>query len=78
MQFQTQLRRARITYAMLMASTTCVIMSAITVSILTPEVFWQRWPTVLGIDLVVANPIAILLGPFIRRICTKLYPQIAK
>ncbi len=79
MQFQTQLKRARITYAMLMASTTCVIMSAITVSILTPTaLFWQHWPTVLGIDLLVANPVAIILGPMIRRICHRLYPQISQ
>ena len=79
MQFQTQLRRARITYAILMASTTCVIMSAVTTAILTPGAeFWHRWPTVLGIDLIIANPVAIILGPFIRRLCVRLYPDLKR
>ena len=78
MQFQTNLSYARITYAVIMASTTCVVMSAMTTIILTPESFWQHWPKVLLIDLIVANPVAILLGPFVRRLCTKLYPNIAK
>lgn len=79
MQFATQLRRARITYAVIMASTTCVIMSAVTTAILTPRnLFWSHWPHVLVIDLIVANPIAILLGPLIRRLCHRLYPDIKK
>lgn len=78
MQFATQLRHARITYAIVMASTTCVIMSAVTTHLLTPDIFWQRWPHVLVIDLVVANPVAILLGPLIRCLCHFLYPGIKK
>jgi Protein of unknown function (DUF2798) len=76
MQFATQLRRARLTFAVLMASTTCIIMSAVTTHLLTPEIFWQRWPHVLLIDLLVANPTAILLSPLIRRLCHRLYPDL--
>lgn len=78
MQFATQLRYVRITYAMLMASTTCVVMSVVTTLILTPDDFWHHWPRVLGIDLIVANPVAVILAPLMRRLCYKLYPGIAK
>lgn len=78
MQFATHLQRARIIYAIIMASTSCVIMSAVTTHLLTPEIFWQRWPHVLLIDLLVANPVAILLGPPIRRFCHFIYPDIKK
>lgn len=78
MQFATQLRYVRITYAMLMASATCVVMSAVTTALLTPQDFWHHWPRVLGIDLLVANPVAVLLAPFIRRLCYKLYPNLNK
>jgi hypothetical protein len=79
MQFITQLRRARITYAVLMASCTCVIMSAVSTSVLRPiEAFWEFWPHVLAIDLMVAIPVAIALGPIIRRVCQKIYPDLPK
>ena len=78
MQFATQLRYARITYAVIMATVTCVIMSAITTTILAPQYFWSHWPRVLGIDLIVAIPIAIMLGPIVRRICYVLYPGLKK
>lgn len=78
MQFATPITRARITYAIIMASTTCVIMSAITTTILSPQHFWHHWPRVLGIDLIIANPIAVLLGPVVRRLCFWLYPSIKK
>ena len=79
MMFQTQLRRARLTYAVVMASCTCVIMSAVSTSILAPAgEFWNHWPRVLGIDLCVAIPVAIILGPFVRRLCSHLYPDISK
>jgi hypothetical protein len=79
MMFQTSIRRARLTYAIVMASCTCFIMSAVSTGILAPEgMFWQRWPHVLMIDLMVAIPVAIILGPFVRRLCGYLYPDIAK
>jgi hypothetical protein len=54
-------------------------MSAVSTGILAPEgMFWQRWPHVLMIDLMVAIPVAIILGPFVRRLCGYLYPDIAK
>jgi len=75
----TPIRRARLTYAILMATGTCVIMSAVSTSILAPEgEFLTHWPHVFFIDLCVANPVAILLGPIIRRVCTRLYPGIVK
>ncbi len=75
----TQVRRARLTYAIVMATCTCVIMSAVSTSILAPEgEFLSRWPHVLFIDLCVAIPVAILLGPVVRRLCSKLYPDVAK
>lgn len=77
--FTTQLRRARITYAVVMATCTCIIMSAVSTSILTPlSEFWNHWPHVLGIDLLVAIPVAITLGPVVRKLCGRLYPDIAK
>lgn len=77
MHFQTQLRRARLTYAVLMASCTCVVMSAVSTSVLRPiEMFWEYWPRLLLIDLCVAIPVAMLLGPIIRRICSKIYPNL--
>jgi hypothetical protein len=77
--FSTQLKRARITYAILVASCTCVIMSAVSTSVLRPiEAFWEFWPHVLAIDLVVAIPVAIILGPVIRRICGLIYPDLPK
>ena len=79
MQFQTQLRRARVTYAVLMACSTCFVMSAVSTGILTSaHEFLQRWPHVLGIDLVIAIPLTVLLGPVIRTVCGRLYPDIAK
>ena len=77
--FSTQLKRARITYAVLMASCTCVVMSAVSTSVLRPiSEFWNAWPHVLMIDLVVAIPVAIMLGPIIRRVCGKIYPDLPK
>ena len=53
----TQVKRARLTYAIVMASCTCVIMSAVSTSILRPiDAFWDNWPHVLFIDLCVAIP----------------------
>lgn len=79
MMFSTQFRRARVTYAILMASCTCFIMSAVSTSILRDlDQFWEYWPHVLAIDLVVAIPVAIMLGPIIRRICGRIYPEIPK
>lgn len=79
MQFATQLRRARITYAIIMASCTCVIMSAVSTSVLRPlSEFWTQWPHVLGIDLLVAIPVAIAIGPPIRNLCHRIYPDIKK
>lgn len=79
MMFESQIRRARLTYAIVMASCTCVIMSAVSTSILAPEgEFLSHWPRVLGIDLCVAIPVAILLGPLVRKLCKKLYPDVAK
>lgn len=73
----TPLTRARITYAILMACCTCVIMSAVSTSVLRPlYAFWEYWPKVLMIDLLVAIPVAILLGPVIRRICKKIFPNL--
>ena len=75
----TQVKRARLTYAIVMASCTCVIMSAVSTSILRPiDAFWDNWPHVLFIDLCVAIPVAILLGPVVRKLCSKLYPDVAK
>ena len=79
MQFQTQLRRARITYAILMASCTCTVMSAVSTYLLAPDgQFWHEWPHVLMIDMAIANPVAIILGPFIRRLCLRLYPNLKR
>lgn len=78
MQFATKLKYVRITYAMLMASVTCVVMSAVTTMILAPDHFWSHWPKVLIIDLIVANPVAILLAPMIRKLCYRLFPEISK
>ena len=79
----TPIRRARLTYAILMATGTCVIMSAVSTSILASEgEFLTHWPRVFFIDLCVAIPVAIpvaiTLGPIIRRLCTRLYPDVAK
>jgi Protein of unknown function (DUF2798) len=75
----TTIRRARLTYAIVMASCTCVIMSGVSTSILAPDgEFLTRWPHVFFIDLCVAIPVAIILGPFVRRLCAKLYPDIGK
>ncbi len=75
----TQVKRARLTYAIVMASCTCVIMSAVSTSVLRPiDAFWDNWPHVLFIDLCVAIPVAILLGPVVRKLCSKLYPDVAK
>jgi len=77
MMFKTQLKRARVTYAVLMASCTCVIMSMVSTSVLRPiEDFWQYWPHLLMIDLVVAIPVAIMLGPVIRYVCSKIFPDL--
>jgi uncharacterized membrane protein len=77
--FSTQLRRARLTYAIVMATCTCFIMSAVSTGVLAPtSEFWQHWPHVLLIDLCVAIPVAIALGPFVRRLCSRLYPDISK
>ena len=71
MQFETQLRRARITYAVLMATFMCIVMSIVSTTVLRPSAdFWASWPKLLLIDLCVAIPVAILLGPLVRRICT--------
>jgi hypothetical protein len=79
MQFATQLKRARITYAVIMASVTCIIMSAVSTSILVPaHEFWRHWPPVLLIDLCVAIPVAIALGPIVRRLCSFIYPDLSK
>ena len=79
MMFQTQLKRARLTYAILMSGTTCVIMSAVSTEILSPNgTFWRHWPTVLGIDLCIAIPVAILLAPYVRKLCGYLYPDVEK
>lgn len=79
MMFKTQLRRARLTYAIIMASCTCVIMSAVSTDILAPDgEFWSHWPRVLLIDLCVAIPVAIALGPIVRQLCSRIYPDIAK
>ncbi len=79
MMFATHVQRARLTYAVVMASATCCIMSAVTTSILAPAgTFWQHWPRVLGIDLIIAIPTAIILGPFVRRLCSWLYPGLVK
>jgi hypothetical protein len=79
MQFQTQLKRARMTYAILMASCTCVVMSAVSTSVLRPiEQFWEFWPHLLAIDLVVAIPVAIMLGPIIRRVCQRIFPDLPR
>lgn len=75
----TQVKRARLTYAVLMSICTCIIMSAVSTSILRPlDTFWDNWPHVLFIDLCVAIPVAILLGPVVRKLCSKLYPDVAK
>jgi len=75
----TPIRRARLTYAIVMASCTCVIMSAVSTSILAPDgEFLSHWPRVFFIDLCVAIPVAIALGPLVRRLCAKLYPEIGK
>ncbi|MBN8543251.1 MAG: DUF2798 domain-containing protein [Alphaproteobacteria bacterium] len=77
--FTTPLKRARITYAALMASCTCVVMSAVSTSVLRPiDQFWDYWPHLLAIDIVVAVPVAIMLGPIIRRICGYIYPDLPK
>ena len=77
--FQTNVRRARLTYAIAMSTCTCIIMSAVSTSILSPYAeFWHHWPHVLTIDLMVAIPVAIALGPLVRRFCSYLYPDILK
>lgn len=79
MMFTTQLRRARLTYAVLMSSLMCVIMSIVSITVLRPaDDFWASWPRLLLIDLCIAVPIAVLLGPLVRRICSYIYPDIAK
>ena len=61
--------QAKLIYAVVMAVCMCVIMSAVTTSILTEAgEFWLRWPKVLGLDLMVAIPVAVALGPIIRRL----------
>jgi hypothetical protein len=73
----SQLTRARLTYAILMATCASTIMSAVSTSVLRPMyAFWNFWPKVLMIDLLVAIPVAILLGPVIRRICRKIFPSL--
>lgn len=60
--------QVRLVYAVIMAICMCVIMSAVTTSLLTePGTFWDHWPTVLELDLLVAIPAAIALGPLVRR-----------
>lgn len=79
MLFQTQMRRARLTYAVLMASLMCLVMSVVSTTVLRPaEDFWASWPKLLFIDLCVAIPVAIILGPMVRRLCSRLYPNIDK
>lgn len=63
------LLQIRLIYAVLSASCMCVIMSAFTTSILRDEKeFWHVWPHVLTLDLLVAIPSAIVLGPLIRKL----------
>ncbi len=73
------IKRARLTYAIVMSICMCVVMSAVSTSVLRPiEAFWQSWPHVLLIDLCVAIPVAIMLGPVVRKLCSRLYPGVAK
>jgi hypothetical protein len=54
-------------------------MSAVSTSVLRPvEQFWEFWPHLLAIDLVVAIPVAILLGPIIRRVCQRIFPDLPR
>lgn len=79
MMFKSQLRRARLTYAVLMSSLMCFVMSIVSTTVLRPvDDFWASWPRLLFIDLCIAIPIAIALGPIVRRLCTRIYPDIAK
>ena len=65
---KVSISQARLIYAVTMAASMCVIMSAVTTSILSePGTFWDHWPPVLGMDLMVAFPVAIALGPIVRR-----------
>lgn len=77
--FKTNVRCARLTYAVIMSIGTCLVMSAVSTSVLSPpDEFWQHWPHVLGIDLMVAIPVAVALGPVVRRLCSYLYPDLLK
>lgn len=79
MMFQRQLRRARIMYAVMMATFTCILMSAVSTYVLRGVgEFWNYWPHVLTIDLAIAIPVAIMLGPIVRRICNKVYPELPR
>jgi hypothetical protein len=75
----THATRARLTYAIIMATCTCIIMSAVSTGFLAPAgQFWGRWPRLLALNLCVAIPVTIILGPFVRLLCGRLYPDIAK
>lgn len=77
MMFYSQLRNARLTYAIIMAILMGFFMSAVATTILQPiENFWQHWPKVLMIDWLVAVPLAIVPGPVVRLICRKLYSDL--
>lgn len=68
-----KLWQIRVIYAVLSASCMCVIMSAFTTSILRDQrEFWDVWPHVLSLDLLVAIPSAIVLGPLIRALIRRL------
>ncbi|MFZ4542150.1 MAG: DUF2798 domain-containing protein [Rickettsiales bacterium] len=74
----TPIRRARLTYVVVMALSTCFIMSGVSTYVLAPNEFSIRWPHVFLIDVLVAIPVAIVLGPFVRKLCHRLYPEISK
>ncbi|GEM_PF-4772325 len=67
--------KPQLVYAIIMAISMCLIMSAVTTSILVERGhFWQQWPKVASLDLMVAIPAAIILGPLVRYIINRLYP----
>lgn len=69
--------KPQLIYAVINASTMCLIMSSVTTLILADKgQFWQHWPKVASLDLMVAIPAAICLGPFVRYIVNRLYPNL--
>ena len=66
--------KPQLTYAIIMAVSMCVIMSAVSTYILIGKVgFMDHWTKVMLIDVCVTIPVAIILGPLVRYLINRLY-----